>query len=74
MRQSRRRIYAFHACKISVQHRRGRTITTTYNENDDDIYDEREAAEVRAEEQALYGDPFQECAYDPDADDITFDD
>ena len=45
----------------------------TYIESDD-LYDEREAAELRAEEAALYGDPMYDCAYDRDADDICFDD
>lgn len=49
---------------------------TTYiesYENDDCGCDEHEAAEVRAEEQALYGDPFKYAEYDQDADDIEFD-
>lgn len=48
---------------------------TTYIESyeiDDDVYDEREAAELRAEEEVLNGDPWCATAYDADSDDIEY--
>lgn len=50
------------------------TMSIESYESDDCGFDEREAAEVRAEEQALYGDPMYDCAYDKEAADISFDD